>query len=188
MRNEVTSFRQGEDESIFDTWERFKELLRQCLYHGIPICIQLEIFYNGLVPSSRNMLDALSGGALLSKSYEEGYKLIESITANTYQWPVTRELANSNQKRPIGIHEVTETITFTAQIIKLRSRKECGAFTPRNNQSSEKLSVQDNSQDEVKSTKEPSSEGHNEENVDKNATEITSNSEKQLEVVSSSYF
>lgn len=28
MRNEITSFRQGEDESLFDAWEIFKELLR----------------------------------------------------------------------------------------------------------------------------------------------------------------
>jgi len=61
MRNEITSFRQGDDESLFDAWERFKELLRQCPHHGILICIQLETFYNGLIPSSRNMLDASSG-------------------------------------------------------------------------------------------------------------------------------
>lgn len=46
--------------------------------------MQLETFYNELVPSSKNMLDASSSGALWSKSYEDGYKLIESITVNTY--------------------------------------------------------------------------------------------------------
>lgn len=76
---------QGEDESLFYDGERFKELLRQCPHHGTPISIQLESFYNGLVSSSRNMLDASYGGGLLSKSYEEGYKLIENITTNTYQ-------------------------------------------------------------------------------------------------------
>lgn len=116
MRNEITSFRKGEYESLFNAWERFKELLRQCPYHGIPICIKLETFYNGLVPSLRNMLDASNGGALLSKSYENSYRLIESITANTYQWPITRATANSAQKRPTGVHEATETTTLAAQV------------------------------------------------------------------------
>ena len=58
MGDEITLFRQGDDGTLFDACKRFKEVLRQSLYHGIPICIQLEIFYNGLVPSSRNMLDA----------------------------------------------------------------------------------------------------------------------------------
>ncbi|MCI65556.1 hypothetical protein A2U01_0086814, partial [Trifolium medium] len=52
-------------------------MLRQCPHLGIPMCIQLETFYNGLIPNSRNMLDASSGGALFSKSYNEGFDLIE---------------------------------------------------------------------------------------------------------------
>ncbi|KAK2450136.1 hypothetical protein QL285_009271 [Trifolium repens] len=117
MRNEITSFRQGEDESLFDAWERYKEMLRQCPHHGILFCIQLETFYNGLTPSSRNMLDASSGGALLSKSYTEGFDLIESITANTYQWPTIRANPASNtSKKPVGVHEVCETTTLAAQI------------------------------------------------------------------------
>ncbi|XP_058725922.1 uncharacterized protein LOC131597232 [Vicia villosa] len=119
MRNEITSFRQGDDELLFEAWERFKELFRQCPHHGIPICIQLETFYNGLVPSSRKMLDASSGGALLSKSYEEGYRLIESITTNTYQWPTARANVSTTQRRPAGVHEVTETTLLVAQVVQI---------------------------------------------------------------------
>lgn len=59
------------------------------------IYTQLETFYNGLIPYSRNILDASIGGSHLSKSYEEGCSLIESITTNTYQWPANRATANS---------------------------------------------------------------------------------------------
>jgi hypothetical protein len=44
------------------------------------VCIQLETFYNGLTPSSRNMLDASSGRALLSKSYTYGFALVPDWT------------------------------------------------------------------------------------------------------------
>ena len=57
-RNEITSFHQLEDESLYDACERFKELLRRCPHHGIRCCIQLETFYNGLNPSTRLMVDA----------------------------------------------------------------------------------------------------------------------------------
>lgn len=119
MRNEITSFRKGDDESLYDAWERFKYLLRKCSHQGIQICIQLETFYNGLVPLSRNMLDASSGGTLLSKSYEEGYKLIDSITANTYNWSVSRVVPTPSQKEPVGVHEVTKTTALAAQIAQL---------------------------------------------------------------------
>ncbi|ERM93433.1 hypothetical protein AMTR_s03373p00007080 [Amborella trichopoda] len=52
------SFQQLEDETTSDAWERFKELLRKCPHHGIPHCIQLETFYNGLNAASRMVLDA----------------------------------------------------------------------------------------------------------------------------------
>ncbi|KAI5446822.1 hypothetical protein KIW84_014600 [Lathyrus oleraceus] len=79
----------------------------------------LRLFTKGLMPSSRNMLDVSSGGALLSKSYEDGYKLIESIISNTYQWLVTKATTKSNQKRPTGVHEVIETITLATQVAQI---------------------------------------------------------------------
>ena len=84
LRNEITSFHQLEDESLYEAWERFKELLRRCPHHGIPCCIQLETFYNGLNPSTRLMMDALANGALLSKSYTEAYEILERIANNNY--------------------------------------------------------------------------------------------------------
>ena len=48
FRNDITSFVQMENESLYDAWERFKDLLRKCPYHGIPPWVQIQTFYNGL--------------------------------------------------------------------------------------------------------------------------------------------
>ncbi|KAH9762943.1 hypothetical protein KPL70_001000 [Citrus sinensis] len=93
LRNEITSFHQLEDESLCDAWERFNELLRRCPHHGIPCCIQLETFYNGLNQSTRLMVDASANEALLSKSYNKAYEILERIANNNYQWPSTRQVA-----------------------------------------------------------------------------------------------
>ncbi|KAL5560290.1 hypothetical protein UlMin_036501 [Ulmus minor] len=116
MRNDITSFRQTDDESLFEAWERFKDLLRRCPHHGIPICIQMETFYNGLLPPTRLMLDASAGGALLNKSYAEAYDLIESIAANSYQWPTSRI---NTTKKVAGVHELSDVSALTAQIASL---------------------------------------------------------------------
>ncbi|KAL5554123.1 hypothetical protein UlMin_041524 [Ulmus minor] len=116
MRNDITSFRQTDDESLFEAWERFKDLLRRCPHYGIPICIQMETFYNGLLPPTRLMLDASAGGALLNKSYAEAYDLIESIAANSYQWPTSRI---NTTKKVAGVHELGDVSTLTAQIASL---------------------------------------------------------------------
>ncbi|NAW23538.1 hypothetical protein FGF82_23740, partial [Salmonella sp. gx-f9] len=36
LRNEITTFQQMDDESLYEAWERYKELLRKCPHHGIP--------------------------------------------------------------------------------------------------------------------------------------------------------
>ena len=36
LRTEITSFFQRDGESVYEAWERFKDLQRQCPHHGIP--------------------------------------------------------------------------------------------------------------------------------------------------------
>ena len=36
-RGELIVFKQGEKESLFNTWERFKRLLKRCPMHGIDL-------------------------------------------------------------------------------------------------------------------------------------------------------
>lgn len=47
------------------------------------------------------------------------YKLIESITTNTYQSPVTRVSIVSTQKKPIGVNKVTKTTTFSTKVAQI---------------------------------------------------------------------
>lgn len=48
LRSDISSFRQMESESLYDTWDRYKELLRKCRQHRIVEWMQILIFGNGL--------------------------------------------------------------------------------------------------------------------------------------------
>ena len=43
-RREIIVFKQGEDESLYNAWERYKRLLKRCLMHGIDLTTQMDIF------------------------------------------------------------------------------------------------------------------------------------------------
>ncbi|KAJ9544781.1 hypothetical protein OSB04_024488 [Centaurea solstitialis] len=92
LRNDIILFRQEEDETVSDVWERFKELSRHCPHHGIPHCIQLETFYNGLTNAAKLILDANAGGAFTSQTYNEGYQVLEKVANNNTDWSNPREL------------------------------------------------------------------------------------------------
>ena len=48
LRNQITSFTQKEDESLYEAWERFKDLLRLCPHHGLQKWMMVQTFYNGV--------------------------------------------------------------------------------------------------------------------------------------------
>ena len=67
MRIEIHNFAQFEGEAFYEAWDRYKDLLRKCLNYGLANWMQMHHFYNGLIGTTRTLLDALAGGALMSK-------------------------------------------------------------------------------------------------------------------------
>ncbi|KAJ4723309.1 DNA-directed DNA polymerase [Melia azedarach] len=102
-------------ESLSEAWERYKDMLRRCSHHGLPSWLQVQTFYNGLSCTTRTMIDAAAGGALMSKTPDEAYQLLEEMASNNYQWPSDR----STQRKVVGVHEIDAITTLTAQVTTL---------------------------------------------------------------------
>ncbi|KAK8996549.1 hypothetical protein V6N11_081820 [Hibiscus sabdariffa] len=90
LRNDIASFMQADDESMYECWDRFKGLLRKCTNHGFQDWTQVVMFYNGVNASTRMMLDASANGTLLDKSPEEAFDILDRVATNDYQFPTTR--------------------------------------------------------------------------------------------------
>ena len=78
-RREIIVFQQGEDESLYVAWERFKRLLKRCPMHGIYLKTQMDIVYHALNDTSKGIIDASCCGAFKRKSAEEARDLIEDL-------------------------------------------------------------------------------------------------------------
>ncbi|KAE8712804.1 hypothetical protein F3Y22_tig00110223pilonHSYRG00028 [Hibiscus syriacus] len=87
---DIASFRQADDESMYECWDRYKALLRKCSNHGFQDWTQVVMFYNGVNASTRMMLDVSANGTLLDKSPAEAFDILDMIAANDYQFPSTR--------------------------------------------------------------------------------------------------
>ncbi|GJS91695.1 reverse transcriptase domain-containing protein [Tanacetum coccineum] len=67
LRNEITRFQQRFDESFYEAWDRFNDLLRACPHHGFSELHQLDTFYNALNSNDQDSLNSAAGGNLLDK-------------------------------------------------------------------------------------------------------------------------
>ncbi|GJT76799.1 hypothetical protein Tco_1043524 [Tanacetum coccineum] len=71
-------FQQRFDESFYEAWDRFNDLLRACPHHGFSELHQLDTFYNALNANDQDSLNSAAGGNFLDKMPRECLRIIES--------------------------------------------------------------------------------------------------------------
>ncbi|GJY92730.1 reverse transcriptase domain-containing protein [Tanacetum coccineum] len=81
---EINNFQQESDETLFQAWERFKELLMKCLQHYLIEMQEVILFYNGLDILTRQILD--SRGAIPTKTAEDAKKAIQEMAEYSQKW------------------------------------------------------------------------------------------------------
>ncbi|XP_075102911.1 uncharacterized protein LOC142177601 [Nicotiana tabacum] len=104
LRQDISNFLQTDTKSVYQAWEKLKAMLRKCPHHDIPEHMQLYIFYHGLKPSSRNVIDVAAGGSVMGKTTEEALQLLNEISENAIQWPsesvIIKKAATVNTQQP----------------------------------------------------------------------------------------
>ncbi|XP_073152742.1 uncharacterized protein [Henckelia pumila] len=120
LRADITKFTQGEQETLYEAWERYKDILRRCPHHQLPDGLVVQTFYYGLPHSNSTMLDAAAGGNLLQKSPEDGYELIEEMASSSYHPQSERNAV----RRPAGMHQVDAFTSVAAQLEVMNKRIE----------------------------------------------------------------
>ncbi|XP_062103706.1 uncharacterized protein LOC133814808 [Humulus lupulus] len=115
-RGKINNFYHNEGESLYNSWERFKDLLKKFPHHGIEKWMLVHNFYNGLCGTTHTIIDAAAGGAFMSKGADEAYELLEEMAMSNYQWPAERD---TSQRKVAGVHELDAITTLTAQVASL---------------------------------------------------------------------
>ena len=110
-RGEIIVFKQGDDESLYNAWERYKRLLKRCPMHGIYLTAHVDIFYHSINYTSKSIIDVACCGALKRKSVEEAKLLIEDLAKRNYNAPSETSESSSRLKGS----EVIELNKMTAK-------------------------------------------------------------------------
>ncbi|GJZ55873.1 reverse transcriptase domain-containing protein [Tanacetum coccineum] len=78
LQNEITTFQQRFDETFYEAWDRFNDLLRACPHHGFSELHQLDTFYNALNSNDQDSLNSAAGGNFLDKMPRDCLRIIKS--------------------------------------------------------------------------------------------------------------
>ncbi|GJW22196.1 putative reverse transcriptase domain-containing protein [Tanacetum coccineum] len=81
---EINNFQKVPDETFYQAWERFKELLMKCPQHYLTEMQEVILFYNGFDVPTRQILD--SRGAVLTKTDADAKTAIQEIAEYSQKW------------------------------------------------------------------------------------------------------
>ncbi|XP_058764753.1 uncharacterized protein LOC131638223 [Vicia villosa] len=134
LRAQINGFRQKENESLFEAWERYKDILRLCPHHGLEEWLIIHTFYIGLLYNMRLTIDAAAGGALMDKAYADAYALIESMAQNHYQWGSERaqseKISGEKSSTKSGMYEISSLDRVNAKVDALTQKIENLTISP----------------------------------------------------------
>ncbi|GJS48752.1 reverse transcriptase domain-containing protein [Tanacetum coccineum] len=91
-------FQQRFDETFYEAWDQFNDLLRACPHHGFSELHQLDTFYNALNSNDQDSLNSVAGGNFLDKIPRDCLRIIESKSKvrNSRNKPVVAKVSSSS--------------------------------------------------------------------------------------------
>ncbi|XP_037495258.1 uncharacterized protein LOC105634587 [Jatropha curcas] len=104
------AFIHHDQESLYEAWERFKDLLRKFPHHSLPKWLQVQTFYNAFSPNIKIAHDAAAGGSFERKEIDEAYDLIEEMATNSHYQ------SSSERRKTAGINEIDAISALNAKV------------------------------------------------------------------------
>nr|GEW87560.1 hypothetical protein [Tanacetum cinerariifolium] len=109
LPNEISNFQQRFDESFYEVWDRYKDLLRACPDHGFTELHQLDAFYNALNPADQDSLNSATGDNLLERRTQDVLIIIENKS----------KVRNSRNKSVVSQVKSSDVNSSSSKIAKL---------------------------------------------------------------------
>ncbi|CAM8969233.1 unnamed protein product [Rhodiola kirilowii] len=102
FRNKIISFRSMDGETLYDAWERYKELMRMCPHHNLELWQIMDTFYQGIDQGMRTLINQTTGGGLTGIPLDETYAIVEKAAQDYHLWTSDR----GNPKDRKGVQDL----------------------------------------------------------------------------------
>ncbi|GJZ99272.1 zinc finger, CCHC-type containing protein, partial [Tanacetum coccineum] len=79
LRNDILVFQQHQGESLYDAWNRFKDLLQKVPHHGLDLWLQVQIFYDHVNYTTQIAIDYAAGGRLRKLRPKVAWETVEDL-------------------------------------------------------------------------------------------------------------
>ena len=113
VKRRIASFVQGENETLYQAWERYKDLFNFIPTHRYEDWRFVSYFYEGLTPRDQQFVQLSCGGDFLQKEPEDAMDYLDEISKNSNTWIGPSSMDTTDRTR-------TNTTTSSGSVFKLR--------------------------------------------------------------------
>ena len=85
FKKQIMSFSQNNNETFYQCWERYKELLASCPHHGYEKWRLINFFYDGLSPQMKQFVEMMCTGEFFDKNYEQAENYFDWLSERTQE-------------------------------------------------------------------------------------------------------
>ncbi|XP_024038281.1 uncharacterized protein LOC112097328 [Citrus clementina] len=117
IRKDICGIRQLHGETLYEYWERFKQLCASCRQHQISNQLLIQYFYEGLSLMDRSMIDPACGGMLVNKTPTQARELISNMAANAQQFG-SRQDPTSRKVNEVNISSVEQRLDKLTSLVE----------------------------------------------------------------------
>ena len=78
--------RRKASETLYESWERYKDLIDKCPNHQMPKWLLVQTFYRSCPSEEKGTLDTSASGSLMRLHEDNAYMIIEHVATNRALW------------------------------------------------------------------------------------------------------
>ncbi|KAL5560204.1 hypothetical protein UlMin_036415 [Ulmus minor] len=116
LRRQISNFGQKESETLYQVWERYKDLLNSCPHHGYESWRVVSYFYDGLQNRERQFIETMCNGEFLHKDPDEAMDFLDDLSEKSHTWTGPNAIESSKKSQTAGIYQLREEDSLKARL------------------------------------------------------------------------
>ncbi|KAL5568208.1 hypothetical protein UlMin_024783 [Ulmus minor] len=116
LRRQISNFGQKESETLYQVWERYKDLLNFCPHHGYESWRVVSYFYDGLQNRERQFIETMCNGEFLHKDPDEAIDFLDDLSEKSHTWTGPNAIESTKKNQIAGIYQLKEEDSLKARL------------------------------------------------------------------------
>ncbi|KAL5555253.1 hypothetical protein UlMin_037489 [Ulmus minor] len=116
LRRQISNFGQKESETLYQVWERYKDLLNSCPHHGYESWRIVSYFYDGLLSKERQFIETMCNGEFLHKDPDEAIDFLDDLSKKSHTWTGLNAIESTKKNQTVGIYQLKEEDSLKARL------------------------------------------------------------------------